>query len=224
MIGLDCLDKAAGNGGQSEYALPLAFTRYDACSDGDQTLSRCARDLQNAGYSVSGIVQSNRQRRGRRACDMFLQNLTTGEEFCITADRGNGARVCRLDHAALAQATLWAEQALALNPQLLILNKFGKKKAPGRGFVPVMADALSFGIPVLTGISALNRTAAQAVTGGAGTRIEPNHKVSTSERFPGQRGGVKAGQRRGGWAGMRRGPIGPLLMPAAKIFPGSIWG
>jgi hypothetical protein len=40
--------------------------------------------------------------------------------------------------------------------------------------------------------------------------------------IPGQRGGVKAGHGRGGCAGMKRGPIGPLFMPVAKIFPVSI--
>jgi transcriptional regulator with XRE-family HTH domain len=28
----------------------------------------------------------------------------------------------------------------------------------------------------------------------------------------------------GGCAGMKRGPIGPLFMPAAKIFPDPMWG
>jgi len=108
---------------------------------------------------------------------MFLENLTTGETVCISADRGDGARGCRLDHAALAQATLWAEKALELEPQLLILNKFGKEEATGRGFFPLVAEALARGIPVLSGVSALNFAAAQAITGGGATLIEPTEEA-----------------------------------------------
>jgi len=170
---LDFRPVPGAEGGSDDHALPLAFMRYDTAPDGDRMLARCARNLQEEGYRVAGVVQSNRQRPERRACDMFLENLTTGENVCISADRGNGARGCRLDHAALAQATLWAEQALTLKPQLLILNKFGKEEALGRGFFPVMAEALVLDIPVLSGVSALNFAAAQAITGGAAVQIEP---------------------------------------------------
>ena len=169
----DCLHRPDAEDGSDDCALPLAFMRYDTAPDGDQMLARCARKLQEAGYRVSGVVQNDRQRPGRRACDMFLENLTTGESVCISADRGNGARGCRLDHAALAQATLWAEQALTLKPQILVLNKFGKEEASGRGFFPVMAEALALDIPVLSGVSALNFAAAQAITGGGAMQIEP---------------------------------------------------
>ena len=170
----DGLHEPGAEGGSDDRALPLAFIRYDMSVDGDQTLARCARALQGAGYRVSGVVQSNRRRPDRRACDMFLENLATGESLCISADRGNGARGCRLDHAALAHATLWAEQALTPKPQLLILNKFGKEEALGRGFFPVMAEALARDIPVLSGVSAPNFAAAQAITGGVAMQIEPN--------------------------------------------------
>ncbi len=171
---LDRLCEPGAAGANDDRAVPLALMRYDATLDGDQALARCARSLQEAGYRVSGVVQSNRRRSGRRACDMYLENLTTGETVCISADRGDGARGCRLDHAALAQATLWAEQALTLQPQILILNKFGKEEASGRGFFPVMAEALARDIPVLSGVSALNLAAAQAITGGGALMIEPS--------------------------------------------------
>ena len=47
----------------------------------------------------------------------------------------------------------------------------------GRGFFPVMAEALARDIPVLSGVSALNFAAAQAITGGVATQIEPNEEA-----------------------------------------------
>ena len=37
-----------------------------------------------------------------------------------------------------------------------MVNKFGKQEAGGKGLVPVIAEALDRGIPVLVGVNALN--------------------------------------------------------------------
>ena len=173
MIAADRVEEASAEVGGANGAVPLALVRYRAADDVGLLLARCAFALCEAGHHIQGIVQISRKRPDRRKCDMFLQNLATGEEVCITEDRGDGARGCRLDRAALAQATLWAEQALALRPQLLVLNKLGKEEALGRGFFPVMAEALDANVPVLIAVSDLNFDAAQALTAGAGTLIEP---------------------------------------------------
>ena len=54
---------------------------------------------------------------------------------------------------------------LARGADILIINKFGKHEADGRGFRPVIAEALSNGIPVLVGINALNFDAFQSFVG-----------------------------------------------------------
>ena len=85
MTMLHCLHEPDAEGGNDDYPLPLAFMRYDIGLDGDQTLARCARALQEAAYRVAGVVQNDRQWPGRRACEMFLENLATGETVCISA-------------------------------------------------------------------------------------------------------------------------------------------
>ena len=56
---------------------------------------------------------------------------------------------------------------------LLIVNKFGKHEAQGRGFRTVIAEALSKGIPVLVGINALNLSAFEEFAEGLATRLPP---------------------------------------------------
>lgn len=56
----------------------------------------------------------------------------------------------------------------------LIVNKFGKHEAEGRGFRQVIAQALELGIPLLVGITALNRQAFLGVTGGMAIEITPD--------------------------------------------------
>ena len=46
-----------------------------------------------------------------------------------------------------------------------IVNKFGKREAEGRGLVPVIADAVDLGIPVLVGVNGLNLAAFLAFAG-----------------------------------------------------------
>jgi len=69
-------------------------------------------------------------------------DLFTGEEILISVDRGNDARGCRLDPAAFARITVWGQRALDEGLDLLVVNKFGKEEASGRGLRPVIGEAL----------------------------------------------------------------------------------
>lgn len=104
---------------------------------------------------LCGTVQTNTARADRRKCDMDLRLLSTGAILRISEDRGALARGCTLDTSVLAQAVAATEAALP-GSDLLIVNKFGKTEAEGRGFAPVIAEALCLGIPVLVGVNGLN--------------------------------------------------------------------
>jgi hypothetical protein len=43
--------------------------------------------------------------------------------------------------------------------EVLIVNKFGKREAEGKGLVPVIAEALERGLPVVIGVNGLNLAA-----------------------------------------------------------------
>lgn len=146
-------------------ALPLAFFRYDVAPDGRDGLARIAQALRSRGARLAGVVQHDSPRADRPRCDMRLEDLATGRTLAISADRGAHARGCRLDHAALATAEAWIAQALHDGADALIVNKFGKEEAAGKGLFPTIAEAAINGIPALLGLSALNRDAALRATG-----------------------------------------------------------
>ena len=50
-------------------------------------------------------------------------------------------------------------------PDLLIVNRFGKLEAAGRGFCPLIVQALEDGVPVVVGVNALNRPSFDAFAG-----------------------------------------------------------
>lgn len=57
---------------------------------------------------------------------------------------------------------------------LLIVNKFGKLEAAGRGFVPVIAEALDRGLPVLVGVNAQNLPAFLDFAGELARELPPD--------------------------------------------------
>jgi ABC-type sugar transport system substrate-binding protein len=87
---------------------------------------------------------------------------------------GEESRGCRLNPAALEEAVALVETALERSPDLLIINKFGKHEAEGRGFRPLIAEALARDIPVLLGVNALNSQAFEEFSGGYAEEIVAN--------------------------------------------------
>jgi nucleoside-triphosphatase THEP1 len=153
---------------------------YDDGLFADALIARCADALVASGYRLGGIVQSNPQRPGRRRCDMYVKDLLGGDEVKISLDRGNEARGCRLDPDAFARIDAWVERAVLKRVDLLIINKFGKEEAHGRGLRPVIADALIAEIPLLIGVSTQNLCEFLTFVGDSVTRLEPDMESITA--------------------------------------------
>jgi hypothetical protein len=82
---------------------------------------------------------------------MDVRVLPNGPILRISQNLGSVSKGCRLDPAALEAAVGLVEARLDPNVDLLIINKFGKHEADGRGFRTVIAAALDLEIPVLVG-------------------------------------------------------------------------
>lgn len=130
----------------------------------DAVLAQVAALLAARGVRLAGTVQSNTERHDRAHCDMDVQVLPDGPSFRISQDLGSQSRGCRLDPGALEQAVMAATERLD-GADVLIVNKFGKLEGEGRGFCPLIAEALSRGIIVLVGVNGLNRPSFQTFSG-----------------------------------------------------------
>lgn len=135
----------------------IGYTAASGRGATDLLLAQVAERARAAGLTCIGAVQHNSMPADGQLCDMDVRVLPDGPVIRISETRGPGARGCRLDPAALEAAVAATERALAEGgADLLIVNKFGKHEAAGRGFRPVIAEALGRDVPVLVGLGALN--------------------------------------------------------------------
>ncbi|WP_171173881.1 DUF2478 domain-containing protein [Ruegeria sp. HKCCD8929] len=137
----------------------------------DRLLSAVAERLLARDVFLAGVVQTNTECADSSKCDMDLRVLPAGETIRISQSLGSQSRGCRLDPAALEQAVAYVTASLDAGPDLLIVNKFGKHEADGRGFRPVIGEALARDIPVLVGVNGLNEEKFLAFTDGAAQQV-----------------------------------------------------
>ncbi|MTH76851.1 DUF2478 domain-containing protein [Paracoccus aestuariivivens] len=145
--------------------MQIAYVSLPGRGANDRFLAAIASELQAKGLRLAGTVQTNIERADRARCDMDILVLPDGPILRISEDRGDLARGCRLDAGALEDAVVGVTRALP-SADLLIVNKFGKQEAEGRGLTPTIANALECGIPVILGVNGLNLPAFEEFAGG----------------------------------------------------------
>lgn len=155
----------------------IAYTTAPGRGDMDELLYGVAQRLLQRGLRPVGTVQINTDRDHGGPCDMDVQLLPDGATIRISQDLGPHAKGCRLDPDALATAVGFVEQRLGEGADCLIVNKFGKSEADGRGFRRAIGEAMSLGIPVLVGLNQLNSQAFLDFTEGLATEIAPSEEA-----------------------------------------------
>ncbi|KIT15253.1 hypothetical protein jaqu_30760 [Jannaschia aquimarina] len=131
----------------------------------DPLLHDVAQTAMARGLRLAGIVQVNSDRPGCAKCDMDAVVLPDGPVIRISQSLGPNARGCRLDPDGLERAVAEAAARVEDGIDLLLVNKFGKQEAAGRGFRPVIAAALEAGADVLVGVNGLNLPALEEFMG-----------------------------------------------------------
>ena len=147
--------------------------RYVSSDQDRQTnlvLAAVAERAASEGIRLAGTVQPVMGDVPQQKCEIVLRLLPDGPIRNISLDLGPGATGCRLDAGALEQAVLEVQDRMA-GAQGLIVNKFGKQEAEGRGMAPLIADALERNLPVLLGVNGLNLPAFQTFAGGLETAL-----------------------------------------------------
>ena len=153
--------------------MPIAYVTLPGRGATDALIAAAVARLRPTGLRLCGTVQTDVVRADRTLCDMELAVLPDGPVFRINQDRGAAARGCRLDGGALEEAVVAVAGRMA-GAEVLVVNKFGKLEAQGRGYVPLIAEALGRDMAVLVGVNALNLPDLLAFCDGMATALPPD--------------------------------------------------
>lgn len=145
---------------------PILAVVYSDGLAADRFISDLGYKIRDAGIAVAGIVQHNKFICDRTKCDMEVEELASGTVLQLSEDRGKEARGCRLDRGALSEAAALISASLENEPELVILNKFGKLEAEGRGLRDTLSDAVQLGVPIVVGVPYRNIEQWRAFTEG----------------------------------------------------------
>jgi len=154
--------------------MKIAYTMAPGRGDTDLLLHGFATRALARGLRPAGTVQVNTECAGNGPCDMDVVILPEGVKIRISQSLGPEARGCRLDPDALESAVGQVDRALDNGADLLVVNKFGKHEAQGRGFREVIARAMEMEIPILVGANGLNKDAFVEFAGGYCQEIPPD--------------------------------------------------
>ncbi|OCK53606.1 DUF2478 domain-containing protein [Bradyrhizobium sp. LMTR 3] len=151
---------------QSLVAIVYANDAYP-----QSTFEGIVEDCRRRGLRLAGVLQHPVCSDAAGHCDVVLEELTTGLRTDLFEDRGPGASGCRLDEAALAEVNGRVARSLDAAPDLLILNKFGKVEAEGRGLLDLVGMAIDRGIPVVIGVPIRNLEPWRRFAGGMSVEL-----------------------------------------------------
>ncbi len=151
--------------------MKLACIIASAPGEADQALRDVAETLLRQGRRPVGVIRAAEPDAGAHPCDMRLRVLPDGPTLDISQDLGAGATSCRLDPSGLETAAALTEAALRSHADMLILNKFGEQEIAGRGFRPLIGEALAAGVPVVTGVGRASLAGFEAFAGGMARRL-----------------------------------------------------
>ena len=146
----------------------------------NRMLAQVAQTLGTEGLHLAGTVQVDTEQPRSPLCDMDVLVLPQGPTLRISVSLGPEASGCRLDPAGLEDSVALTLKAIEAGADLVIINKFGKQEAAGRGFRDAISAAMMRDIPVLVGVNQANLPALQAFCGDAATALAPDLEAALS--------------------------------------------
>jgi hypothetical protein len=135
----------------------------------DDCLAEAVASIETLGLRLAGTVRVLPADPYSHACDMDVRVLPDGPSRRISQPLGVLSQGCRLDAEAIE--TLSLERRIE-GADLLVVNKFGKQEAAGRGLCQAIVMAIDASIPVMIGVNGLNLAEFLAFAGDQAIRIE----------------------------------------------------
>lgn len=167
--------------------MKLAYVTVPGRGRIDDLVAEVVRAFADDGLRLAGTVRVRPADPTWHPCDMDLRVLPDGPGFRISQSLGSGAKGCRLDGGVI-EAIASAVEVRLPGADLLIVNKFGKQEAQGRGLCRAISIAMEMGIPTLVGVNEINAPDFHAFSDGIAEPLTPDlrtlRKWYDSTRIP----------------------------------------
>ena len=153
--------------------MKLAYITVQGRGRTDDLLAEVVRAFEDDGLRLAGTVRTQPADPSGHPCDMDLRVLPDGPGFRISQPLGRMAKGCRLDGGVIEAIATEVEARMA-SADLLIVNKFGKLEAQGRGLCPAITMAMEIEIPTLVGVNEMNVPDFHAFSDGSAEVLKPD--------------------------------------------------
>ena len=130
----------------------FAAIAFEVGDDPDGLLLQFAEDLRRSGHRVVGAVQHHVH--GLRNPNLDAVMLPGAQVVNLSHRPGDDTQGCHVDNERLATIARTIEAAIEEGGDLVIVNRFGKLEAAGRGLVRLIKRAVDADIPVITVVPA----------------------------------------------------------------------
>lgn len=137
----------------------------------DDCLAEAVAELEGCGFRLAGTVRVLPADPHSHACDIDVRVLPDGPSRRISQPLGALSKGCRLDADAIETLSVAVESRIA-GADLLVVNKFSKQEAAGRGLRQAIVMAIDADIPVLIGVNGLNLSEFLDFVGDQAEQIE----------------------------------------------------
>jgi hypothetical protein len=131
-----------------------------------RSISELGYRIRDGGGIVAGIVPYHAARDEAPRCDMEVEELASRFILQLAEDTDKKSSGCRIDPAALQEAAALIAAAFNKDPELVIINKFGRLEAEGFGLGEVISETVDRGIPLVVGVPERHVASWREFTGG----------------------------------------------------------
>ena len=130
----------------------FAAVVYGLRDNPDRLLLDFTEDLRHSGVRTAGLVQLDKRTGQSGDSEIRTVVLSSGEVVPLAHDRNLGATGCGLDCGQLARIGKLVEAAIHEGADLVVINRFGKLEAKGKGLIELIQQAAEADLPVLIAV------------------------------------------------------------------------
>ncbi len=119
--------------------------------DDPAVLAAFVRELQGRNVRVGGLLQFITQNEVGRPISLYAEEIDTGRQISLMRPDKEikGPSDCVLELSALAETAGALRRAITECADLVVIEKFGKEEAAGRGLLDDIMKVVASGLPAL---------------------------------------------------------------------------